>query len=328
MNNNFIGPFKDELLLFLSEAKSIGLKYTEEERLMRVFDRLSLNYDCTKGLPKELVLAFVEKQPHWKRSTQEQRISLIRKTAVFFNNHGITAYVCDKGRFMKTDEHFKPYIFSYDEINNILKYTDSEIQKRCYDRNHLFYPVIFRLLYCCGLRISEALSLRIKDIDFKNGLIMIKNSKNRKDRTLPIPDDLIRRFNEYFQSEHKIYHDDDFFFKSLRGGHYDKTTVYHHFRDILFKCGISHGGRDKGGPRLHDLRHTFCVHSLRQFLKNGVDYRAALPILSVYMGHSTISATGKYLRLTADAFPEIAGMLESIYGNIIPELEVESHETY
>ena len=96
----------------------------------------------------------------------------------------------------------------------------------------------------------------------------------------------------------------------------------------FYKCGISHGGRDKGGPRLHDLRHTFCVHSLRQFLKNGVDYRAALPILSVYMGHSTISATGKYLRLTADAFPEITNMLETMYGSIIPELEVESHETY
>jgi integrase len=328
MNNAFTGAFKAELSLLLSEARAIGLKYIEEERLMYVFDKLSLGYDCTNGLSKELVLAFIEKQPHWKRATQEYRIFMIRKIAVFLNNHGISAYVCDKGRLMRTDEHFKPHIFSYDEINNILKYADSEVQKRCNDRNHLFYPVIFRLLYCCGLRISEALNLKIKDIDFKEGLIQIKNSKNHKDRTIPIPDDLNHRFNEYFQAVHKIYHDDDFFFKSRRGGNYKKTTVYHRFRAILFKCGISHGGRDKGGPRLHDLRHTFCVHSLRQFLRNGVDYNAAFPVLSVYMGHSTLSATGKYLRLTADAFPEIAGKLESMYGNIIPELEVESHETY
>jgi integrase len=328
MNNTFTGAFKAELSLLLSEARAIGLKYIEQERLMHVFDKLSLEYDCTNGLSKELVLAFIEKQPHWKRATHEYRIFMIRKIAIFLNNHGISAYVCDKGRFMKTEEHFKPYIFSYDEINDILKYADSEVQKRCHDRNHLFYPVIFRLLYCCGLRISEALNLKIKNIDFKEGLIQIKNSKNHKDRIIPIPDDLNRRFNEYFQATHKVYHDDDYFFKSPRGGNYKQTTVYHRFRDILFKCGISHGGRDKGGPRLHDLRHTFCVHSLRQFLKNGVAYEAAFPVLSVYMGHSTLSATGKYMRLTADAFPEIADRLESMYGNIIPELEVESHETY
>jgi len=178
------------------------------------------------------------------------------------------------------------------------------------------------------LRVSEAVTLRIRDVDLKKGLVLIKDSKNHKDRTLPIPDDLVHRLDKYFQAMHKIYHDDDYFFKSQCGGHYDKTTIYHRFRDILFKCGISHGGRDKGGPRLHDLRHTFCVHSLRQFLKNGVDYRAALPILSKYMGHSTISATGKYLRLTADAFPEITYLLESMYGCIIPELEVVPDETY
>jgi len=328
MSNTFIGVFKDDLSLLLSEAKALGLKYIEEERLMHIFDKLSLEYDCTRGLSKELVLNFIEKQPHWKKSTQEKRIVIIRKIAVFLNNHGICAYICDTGRLMKTDDHFKPYIFSYDEINNILKQADGELQRRGNDRNHLFYTVIFRLLYYCGLRISEALNLKIKDIDFKNGLIQIKNSKNHKDRTLPIPDDLNRRFNKYFQAVHKIYLDDDFFFASPHGGQYEKTTVYHHFRDILLKCGISHGGRDKGGQRLHDLRHTFCVHSLRQFLRDGIDYRTALPILSVYMGHSTISATGKYLRLTAEAFPEITGMMESMYGNIIPGLGVDSYEAY
>ena len=328
MNNPFAGAFKGELVMLLSEARVLGKKYAEEERLMRVFDRLSLEYDCEMGLSKELVLAFVQKQPHWKRSTQERRIAMVRKVAMFLSIHGVPAYICGTDKLVITDEYFSPYIFSHDEISKILQTADCEIQARYYDRNHMFYPVVFRILYCCGLRISEALNLRIRDVDTKNGELFIKNSKNHKDRILPITDDLVIRLNGYHQAVHPLYDDDDFFFEPPRGGQYHKTTVYHHFRDILFKCGISHGGRERGGPRLHDLRHTFCVHSLRQFLNDGVDYRAALPILCAYMGHSTLSATGKYLRLTAEAFPEIAKSFETRYGSLIPSLEVIHDEAY
>ena len=326
MNNAFIGYFSSELELMLSEKRALGLKCHELERLMHVFDKLSQQFDCRNGLSKELVLTFVEKQPNWRRRTQEGRIFVIRQIACFLNVHGISAYICDTGRIMKSYEHFTPYIFTHEEIQRVFKEIDSEKAVRSYDRNHIFYPVIIRILYGCGLRISEALSLKIKDVDLRNGLIYIKDSKNHKCRTLPVNDSLISFCDNYLKQIHPVYNDDDYFFESPSGGKYSKATVYHHFRKILFKCGISHGGRKNGGPRLHDLRHTFCIHSLRQFLGNGVEYRAALPILSVYMGHSKLSSTGKYLRLTAEAYPEITQKLENQYGNIIPELEVFENE--
>jgi len=177
------------------------------------------------------------------------------------------------------------------------------------------------------MRISEALHLTIKDVDLDNGTVFIKNGKNHKDRLLPINSQMIPHLRCYAEKYHTLSHDDNYFFSPPQGGHYDKGTVYHRFRDILFKCEISHGGREKGGPRLHCLRHTFCVHSLRQFLAYGVDYRAALPILSVYMGHSTIAATGKYLRLTAEAYPEVSAMMEKEYGGLIPCWEADEDET-
>jgi len=66
---------------------------------------------------------------------------------------------------------------------------------------------------------------------------------------------------------------------------------------------------------------------LHQFLKNGVPHRAALPILSAYMGHSSLDSTGRYLRLTAEAFPELAKQMEEEFGHIIPDLEVRLFET-
>lgn len=327
MNNVFFGHFASQLELLLSEKRAIGLKYREEERLMHVFDELSFKYDCSNGLSKELVIAFVEKQPHWRRSTQEKRIAIIRQIAYFFNRHDVAAYMCDTGRLMKTDEYFRPYIFSHEEIRKIVHEADSERPSRSYDRNHLFYPVIIRMLYGCGLRISEALNLRIRDIDLKNGLLYIKDSKNHKSRNLPMDDSLIVFCEYYLEQIHLVYRESDYFFEPPAGGKYNSSSVYHHFRKILFNCEISHGGRRNGGPRLHDLRHTFCIYSLQQFLENGVDYRAALPILSVYMGHSSLSATGKYLRLTAEAYPEIVLKLEIEYGTIIPVLEVQEDET-
>ena len=113
-------------------------------------------------------------------------------------------------------------------------------------------------------------------------------------------------------------------YKRQGNGHYDKTSVNHYFRDILFECGIMHGNKSDGGPHLHNLRHTFCVHSLEAMLRNGISHQVALPLLMTYMGHSSLSATGRYLKLTAEAFPDLVDQISRIYADIIPDLEVKT----
>lgn len=321
------GVFARELKMLLDEKHACGIKYIDEERMMHKFDELSLAYDCKDGLTRELALKFIEPRSHWSQSTYEKHINLMSQIARFLNLHGIQAYIPDTKLKLETDRSFSPYIFSFDEIKRVFELVDHLYSGRSYIRSADFYPVLFRLLYSSGLRISEALFLTMKDVDMVNGTVFIKNGKNHKDRLLPVNPQMIPYLENYADKYHKSFRDDDYFFSPPQGGHYDKGTVYHRFRDILFRCGISHGGRKKGGPRLHCLRHTFCVHSLRQFLASGVDYRTALPILSVYMGHSNIAATGKYLRLTAEAYPEISSKMEKEFGGMIPELKVPEDET-
>lgn len=76
------------------------------------------------------------------------------------------------------------------------------------------------------------------------------------------------------------------------------------------------------GPREHDIRHSFCVHSLRSLYLAGIDLYCTLPVLSVYVGHKSIAATQVYLRLTADMYPDICSRLEKEHGQIIPSKEV------
>ncbi len=84
-------------------------------------------------------------------------------------------------------------------------------------------------------------------------------------------------------------------------------------RDLAFIWCIYRSDSDICGPHLHNLRHTFCVHSLEAMLCNGTPHQTALPLLMTYLGHSSLSATGRYLKLTAKAFPDLNEKISSIF---------------
>jgi integrase len=86
---------------------------------------------------------------------------------------------------------------------------------------------------------------------------------------------------------------------------------------VIWAAGISHGGRSNG-PRVHDFRHTFSVYSLKAMTDKGMDIYCALPLLSTYLGHASLSATGQYVRLTQDMFPEIIEKVNAIAAFVIP----------
>jgi integrase len=325
-SREFKSAFASQLGMFLDEKRACGFKYVDGKRMMHRLDEICLLHDCAGGLTKEIVSAFIGPRPNWSQGTYAVHVTLISQIARFLSLHGIAAYMPDTRPKLGIDRSFSPYIFTSDEIGKIFHEADSLYSHRSYIRSADFYPVIFRLLYSSGLRISEALFLTMRDVDLKQGTVFIKNAKNHKDRLLPLNPQMVPYLERYADKYHKTFKDDDYFFSPPHGGHYSKGTVYHRFRDIIFKCGISHGGRERGGPRLHCIRHTFCVHSLRQFLENGIDHRAALPILSVYMGHSSIAATARYLRLTAEAYPEISKKMEEEFGHLIPVWEASDDE--
>ena len=82
---------------------------------------------------------------------------------------------------------------------------------------------------------------------------------------------------------------------------------------------MSDSSRGRGcGPRLHELRHTFAVHRLARWYREGADLNALLPVLATYLGHRSITDTQLYLRLTADLFPDVIVRSEAAFGHIIP----------
>ena len=150
-NKTFTGPLAEHIQRFLNEKRSLGYKYEEQERVLYVLDQMSKQFDCSNGLPKNLCLAFIERDPNWRQKTQEQRVTLIRTFAEYLIRHETPAYLVDFSIVTNRHEDFKPYIFTHSQIKDIFNAADS-IRPHS-SNSHIFYPAILRSQYGCGLRI-------------------------------------------------------------------------------------------------------------------------------------------------------------------------------
>ena len=226
---------------------------------------------------------------------------------------------------------FSPYIYTHKQIRDIFQASDS---LDLYDRNmstSLFViPTIIRVLYATGMRVSEALSLKNKDVDFNNSCITLLKTKNGEQRLAPITDSLQKILEQYVQNRGKlpIANTSDpkgYFFISPNGSFCRAGSIYCWFRKILTKSGIPYIG-NHSGPRVHDLRHTFAVHSMEKLVKSGYDLYYTLPLLSTYLGHKSISSTEQYVRLTQEVYPEILDDERKLCSYIFPKIKIDCNE--
>jgi len=164
----------------------------------------------------------------------------------------------------------------------------------------------------CGLRASEALNLKVKDVEFEKGYFTLYDTKNCQDRIIPLDDNLKERFIDY-RAQMNFLTEEEYFFQAPDGFRYHIATIDTTFRNVLFDAGIPYRGRGKG-PRLHDLRHTFAVHSLQKLTQDGKPSQAALPILMTYIGHKSVDATSRYIHLSAESYPALIKQTEAVFG--------------
>jgi integrase/recombinase XerD len=183
---------------------------------------------------------------------------------------------------------------------------------------HLIMPVLFRTIYACGLRASEARLLRAGDVDTGAGVLQLRDAKGGKDRQVPVSAPLRERLADYHA--HVLGRPGaDWFFPGTSGQPLTLGNIDKNFRRFLWQARIPHGGRGYG-PRVHDLRHAFAVNNLRSWFARGEDVGALLPVLQAYMGHSSIADTAYYLRLTAESYPHINAQVQHAIGDVVPPI--------
>jgi integrase len=317
--NDFVGDFKELLVQFVGLKRSLGFAYTTDADMLKRFSRFTLAYTIKNhALTKELVEAWTERRPAERDVTWEKRTNNIRQFAKYLNDLGYEAYIpfCKQ----RINRHlYVPYIFTQEQLRSFF-YACENLKPHPLSNKHIVLPAIFRLLYGCGLRISEALNLKLRDVDLENGIITVLGTKFKKDRLVPISPSLNQYLRRYSSEIHGTSSPEDRFFMKPDKSSISSSTVYKDFRKILWKSGISHGGKGRG-PRLHDLRHNFAVFSLDQLIHQGIDLYCALPILSVYLGHASVNATERYLRLTEEAYPGLLNTVSDVCAYVFPEVK-------
>lgn len=313
----FVGGLAKLLTDFVAYKQSLGFTYeTEADELYR-FSKFSTTFQMAEpSLSKELVQGWCVKRPNEGDKNARRRAYPVRQFGIYLNSLGYDAYIASPDANARSYT-FIPYIFTSGEIERIFASSD----RLCPHRSStlpLIMPIILRMLYSCGLRISEAVNLQNKHVDLQNGILEVKNSKFGKDRLVPMSESMTSICRQYYHVLHKHSSTEDHFFKKADRKPITSDNVYRRFRQVLWESGISHGGKGNG-PRVHDLRHTFAVHSLKRMVDKGTDVYCALPILSTFLGHASVTATEQYVRLTADAFPDIRAAVERYCEHVIPE---------
>ncbi len=319
MEFGYVGSLAEQISEFIRHKRMLGFKYATEARYLFVLSKLSLAYDLsTEKLPEALVSDWIARKPNETEKTRDNRIVLLRQFALYLAERGYRVNIPKVVTGTKTRSSFTPYIYTHEEIATIFKNSDRlNLRYHATSNTQITFPVIIRMLYGCGLRISEALNLRVKDVDLDRGILTLRETKGGQERLIPMSDSLHAICKDYSSKMHQFSGQEEYFFAHKDGSPFNASTVYKRFRRVLWASGISHGGKDHG-PRLHDVRHAFSVHSLKMQADKGIDLYCALPVLSTYLGHKSVKATDGYVRLTEEMYPELIKKMSAASGHVIP----------
>ena len=188
-------------------------------------------------------------------------------------------------------------------------------------------PMAIRIMDCCGTRETETLMLQMKDIDFKNGTLTLRNTKRDKERMVPITKSLMDILNAYCLAMGIFSTPDAYLFPGLtKDKPLSSDTFSHLIPRILSKANVERNQekRYSHSTSAHCFRHSFACRSLEHMIDSGFDEADRFPYLSTYLGHENLNSTQKYLQYPTDRMDSDVEKFET-YGedifNSIPVMQ-------
>jgi integrase/recombinase XerD len=191
-------PLWPLILDFVEEKRAYGYKYDTGYSELRRLDEFLFNRGLkTEKLPQDLVREWMKRRPYDRRGTHLNRIGILRGFIDYLRRHGHDVPVIKEVSPLKKEEDFIPHIFSKKELCRIFKKTDQTPNSLHSPLRHRLVPLVFRVLYGCGLRLGEFTNLLISDVDVERGIIRIREGKFNKERLVPVAESLRQRLTDY-----------------------------------------------------------------------------------------------------------------------------------
>lgn len=297
---------RDDMEYYLELRKSAGFKLSNETQLLDGFIKFAEHYgDC--HIRTDRVLDWANQS----RSTAQgnRRLSVVRHLAQSLHAEDPRHEVPPRGA-LGNARHRRPppYIFSQEEVAKLIELAG--LLKPANSVRPLMLSTLFGLLAATGLRISEALSLRVRDIT-DDGLFVLE-TKFQKSRLVPLHPSTAAAIERYLAAREDLATDTDAVFVGLTGKSPKYAGLKCIFARLMAKMGLQHV-RNGGQPHIHDLRHTFAVRSLEQCRGDRNAVSRHMTALSTYLGHTNVSNTYWYLQATPVLLGQIAESAELFY---------------
>ena len=307
--------------LFIDAKRSSGSPYNSPRLILHHFDLfVAERFPNAVTVTKEIIETWLEIGKKYSIGTQHKRFTPINQLSLFMIKQGIDCYFIDYPVIGK-EIKYQPHLFTDKEKVALFKAIDeysAKLAKAPIKR--LIFPTIFRLIYCCGLRNSEARNLKCEDVNLEVGKLIIRESKAHKERIVMLHPDVQKMLTEYDERVSVLRPNRDYFFPNelIFDRQISDDTLWRAFRfvwDGLPEAQITPLPK----ARIHDLRHAAALDIIRNWVSAGKNLNALYPYLSTYLGHVSYNETDYYVHLSTDFYSDIEskmqGVNEYLYGD-------------
>lgn len=295
---------------YLALRRGLGFKLRGHDRLLVDFaDHVSQAKSPT--VSAQMALEWATKPTNVQPVRWKQRLSVVRGFTRYL--HALDATVEVPATDLLAHRHRRPtpYLYSDAEITNLLAAAGT-LRPSLRAATH---QTLFGLLAATGMRLGEAIRLDRADVDIEAALIEVRQSKFNKSRRVPLHPSVVTALEDYQRQRDQLGRASrtPSFFVSTRGTRLLDVCVHDVFRKLVEQVGLAPRA-GSGRPRIHDLRHTFAVATLRDWYRAGVDVAAKMPLLSAYLGHAHPVSTYWYLQAAPELLALAAERLEPLVG--------------
>jgi len=313
--SRFTGPWGEHIADFIIFKRRLGARYKFEERTLADLDRYLAGVGLSFG--DKISNALIDQWLSSQIANNERTLRTKRRVAERFFEYILSLGLIQKNPvgYIKSSPRctLRPYIFSKEQIQEIIERARSLPDIPFFPHRGATYEMVFATLYSLGLRVSELCRIRTGDIDFDNSLLVVRPSKFYKSRLVALGPKYKGKLIHFIKMRNALFHiscEEALLFQSRYGKPMRRGSVGRVLRNLIQEIGL----RPEPGQRglcVHSFRHTFAVHRLLRWYREGENVQAKLPLLSAFLGHVNLASTQVYLDMTPELLEQVHLRFES-----------------
>lgn len=319
--SKFISGFASDIDAMLSYREALGFSRNSYQPALQNFDRYAaVNYPEMKALTREIATGWINEFIEKPSSNIATKATAIRLLGRYLSAVGKTTYILPEG-YVSQPAVFTPYLFTDDELARLFHAADRLPKMAAYPLSSKIPPVLFRLIYTCGLRPNEGRELLRENLNLKTGEIFITKTKRKKERIVVMSDDMLGLCKKYDAVRGVLEIDSEYFFPRHDGSAHTALQIERMFKKCWSRANHAVSPDKLPKVRVYDLRHRFASAVLNRWLDEKQNLYNKLPYLRAYMGHDNMSETAYYIHILPENIMKSASIDWEALEAMIPGTE-------